>query len=256
MRILALLPELPRRALENALGPKRHLSVEKDARLAIRALRQHQCDAVVLDPAVLSADDFEQMLEVLARCTVPVLLYTSLTADAARRVVRLAELGAHELIIRGVDDAPQLVAGKLTTLLSPSAPALLLNRAASRLRAFPEPLQTASVALFGNGPMPRWVNDLTRTTGLGRRTIDRWMERTGINGAASLLDTARMARVWELVVINGESPRAVAHRLGYRRLRLLVTHTRRLVDSSPSELGSRLTLNAFADHLATALFGS
>ena len=256
MRILALLPELPRRALENALGPKRHLAVEKDARVAMRALRHNQCDAVVLDPAVLSADDFEQMLEVLGRCTVPVMLYTSLTADVARRVVRLAELGAHELIIRGVDDAPQLVAGKLTTLLPPSASALLLSRAASRLRAFPEPLQTASVALFGNGPMPRWVNDLTMSTGLGRRTIDRWMERTGINGAASLLDTTRMARVWELLVINGESPRSVAHRLGYRRLRLLVTHTRRLVNCSPTELSSQLTLNSFTDHLATALFGS
>jgi AraC-like DNA-binding protein len=253
MRILALLPDLPRRALETALGPDRHLAAEQDARLAMRALRLHHCDLFVLDPGVLSHDEFTELLRAFPASNVPVLLYTSLTAETARRVVLLAEMGAHELVIRDVDDAPQLVVHKLQQVALHSAPALLFNRAASRIRIFPEPLKTAAVALFGNSAMPRWVNDLTRTTGLGRRTIDRWMARSGLNGASSLLDSARMAKAWELLVSEGVKPQEVARQLGYRRLRLLVSHSHRLVGASPWDFGRLFTVEKFANRLARGL---
>jgi transcriptional regulator GlxA family with amidase domain len=92
-----------------------------------------------------------------------------------------------------------------------------------------------------------------RESGLARRTVDRWMHRGGISGAARLLDTARLARIWEPLVERGRSPQEVAELCGYARPRLLTAHTRRIAGVPPSELHQKFTRETFAARLADAL---
>ena len=259
MRILALLPGASCRALERAVPGDQFVGREPATAAVLAAIAQVRdglCDVLVVDPGALSDDAFQALVPLLTPARVPVLLYTSLTPAAARRVVRAAELGVHELVLRDAEDAPQVLAQKLASLYQPSVPAQLLNRAAPRFRRFPEALQTASVTLFGSGPLPRWVNELAKASGCARRSVDRWMERVGIDGASMLLDTARLARVWEPLVERNLSTSAVSALCGYVRQRLFVSHARRILGVSPAEMGQALSRREFSERLAKALIPS
>jgi AraC-like DNA-binding protein len=230
MRILALLPNTSFRVLEHALVGGYSVARE-----------------------TLDDNEFEELLPPLAHRHVPVLLFTSLTPAAARRIVSAAELGAHELVLRGEEHTGQLLAHKLASLYQPSAPAHLLSRAAPRLRRFPDSLQTAAVALFASGPLPRWVDELAQSSGFARRSVDRWMLRVGIQGASMLLDTARLARAWEPLVEEKRSTAVVSERCGYARPRLFVSHARRIIGIAPSEMAISLSRRDFSERLARAL---
>ena len=236
-----------------AVQPGHLLAWESDTSAAILAVRDRRVDVLVFDPGTLGGDEFESLMPILEQGIVPVVLYTSLTPANARCIVRAAECGAPELVLREFDDAVPLLAHRLRSLVEPSPRAQLLSKVAKRFHKFPDPLRTVSVGLFGNGPLPRWVDDLADVSGLARRTVDRWMQRAGIAGAATLLDAARLTRVWELVVDAGLSTAATAHHCGYARTRLLVAHARRLVGVAPADFGPTLTREKFVLRLTKRL---
>ena len=181
------------------------------------------------------------------------LIYTALGPVVARRIVETVDHTAREMVLRGTDDMPELLREKLAALVAPSAPALLFSKVASHFRPFPERLQTVSVGLFARPALPRWVSGLVKETGLARRTVDRWMDRGGLFGAARLLDAVRFARVWEPLVERGMSIDQVVAQCGYPRLRLFTAHSRRLTDVAPLELRDAYTRETFSLRLAQAL---
>ncbi len=253
MKILALVSDDSRQVLERCLRDLQKLTDAGGVKAAASALREGRCDAIVLDPAMLDSDEFETVLNAVHQSGVPLMLYTALSAVTARRVVQAVDGTAHELVLRGADDAPELLQRKLAALVAPSAQAILLSHAASHFRGFPDRLQTVSVSLFGRSALPRWVNGLVKESGLARRTVDRWMHNCGIAGAARLLDTVRLARVWEPLVERGMTEDEVARRFGYSRVRLLTAHTRRITGVLPRELTSQYTRETFGARLAAAL---
>lgn len=252
MRILAFLPDDARRSCESALRQGHTVTATADATAAATAIRNRGFDAVVLDPDLLTPADFDHFVGAVTDSATPMILYTGLNSAVAHRVVQLAERSTVELVFRGLEDVP-LITHKLANLVRPSIPALLLTRAASRLRPMPETLQFAAIGLFGNGPLPRWVNGLADATGMGRRTVDRWMYRVGINGAATLLDIARLARVWAPLVEENRPLVEIAESFGYGRLRLFASHTKRLVNAMPDQLGTVVSRTQFVDRLAMQL---
>jgi AraC-like DNA-binding protein len=253
MKILALLPDNARRVLERSLTEGQHVSRAVGAESVATALLEGRCDALILDPEMLDTDEFELVMGALNESGVPMMLYTALGPLAARRILDAVDLAARELVLRGSEDAPELLRRRLAELVAPSAPAVLLSKTASHFRAFPEPLQTVSVSLFGRATLPRWVNGLVRESGLARRTVDRWMHKGGLTGAARLLDAARLARVWEPLVEHGVGVEEVAVRCGYTRLRLLTAHTRRMMGVAPHELRDHYTRVTFSTRLAESL---
>jgi len=117
----------------------------------------------------------------------------------------------------------------------------------------PAPLQAATVGLYGSGPPPRWVSGLVEACGIPRRSVDRWIERAGIHGSAMLLDTARLAHVWEPLVERRTAATEVAEHFGYSCVRRLVTHARRIVGVAPVDFAAELTRETFAQRLARRL---
>lgn len=253
MKILALLPRSARRVLEKALTDDLRLTKAADPESVAAMLREHACDALVFDPGLVDAEDFQTVMRAVNESGVPMLIYTALGPSAARRIVDAVDHTAREMILRGSDDMPELLRQKLTALIAPSAPAMVLSAVASRFRMFPEELQTVSVGLFARARLPRWVSGIVQETGLPRRTVDRWMDRGGIFGASRLLDVVRFARVWEPLVENGMNVEQVVAHCGYPRLRLFTAHSRRLTDVAPLELREAYTRETFSARLAEAL---
>ena len=252
MRILAVLPPDSRRRFEHSLAPVHYLLPEQDISAATRALTDGVSDALVIDPTVIPDPAFEALIAAMTVRPTPVLVYTPLSTVGARRVVRIAELGPHELVLRDFDDSPDELRRKVPALVRPSVSAMLLSSVAPQLRGLPERLQIATVRLFSAGQRVRWVDELAESAQLGRRTIDRWMSRAGLNGSAMLLDTTRLAQVWEPIVEQKRRPSDVASAYGYSRLRLLVSHTRRIAGVLPAELGT-MSREQFAVRLSGAL---
>ena len=256
MKILAVLPDDARRDLGRALTGDQRLIKGGGADAVVSTLQERRCDALALDPIFFSEGDFDRVLRAANESGVPIMLYATLEPRAARRIVQAVEVVARELVLRGTDDSPAELQRKLATLLAPSAPAILLSHAASSFRVFPDRLQTVSVGLFGHTRLPRWVDGLVHESGLARRTVDRWMHRGGITGAARLLDTARLARVWEPLVEQERSTREVAVHCGYAQPRLLTAHARRITGVAPAGLRRQFTRETFAARLAGALLAN
>jgi len=253
MKILALLPDDARDVLERSLTGEQRLTRAAGADAAASAIRERRCDALVFDPAIVDDRGFESVLTALNESGLPMLMYVTLGSDAAKRIVRAVDGAARELVLRRADDVPEVLQKRLAALVAPSAPALLLSKAATHFRNFPDKLQIASVSLFGRSTLPRWVPGLVKETGLARRTVDRWMHAGGIHGAARLLDAARLARVWEPLAEREMNPDQVALKFGYERLRLLAAHTKRIAGVAPHELGTHYNRKTFSARLADAL---
>ena len=253
MNILALLQDDARQALERSLTGKQRVTRAGGAASIAAAVREGRCDALVFDPGALEDDGFEMVMAALNERGVPALLYATLGPVTARRILEAVGFTARELVFRGSDDAPELLRRKLAALVEPSAPAIVLSKAGSHFRAFPGRLQAVAVSLFGRSALPRWVDGLVQESGLARRTVDRWMHKGGIAGAARLLDVTRLARVWDPLVDQGLKVEQVAATCGYARLRLLTAHSRRLVGASPMEIGHRYTKESFSERLVEVL---
>ena len=253
MNVLALLSDDSRARLERALGPGNPVAVVWDVRTIVAAVHSRKFHALVLDPALLGEQELDALCPMMESGTMPVVLYTALNPASARRVIRVAERGAHELILCGAEDEPALLSRKLQRLLEHSAPSLLLSRVAPHIAAFPPPLQAMAVGLYAKTAMPRWVGDIAEGTGFGRRTVDRWMARAGLAGAAMLLDTARLSHVWEPLVERQMTWQKAGTACGYTERRMLEAHALRLVGVQPAEFAAKLTRKRFVDRLARAV---
>ena len=75
------------------------------------------------------------------------------------------------------------------------------------------------------------------------------MNQAGLAGTATVLDVARLARVWSPIVDHKVPAADVALGGGYRRLRMLALHTRRLVGASPTLLSGEITEDEFVERL-------
>jgi hypothetical protein len=248
MRVLAFLPDDSFTALKRSLGPRDAVGRLTDVASLSRS-SSLRADAIVIDPTCFDDDQWTRVRQFLVTPDMPVLLYARLDKDTVRRVVAASAVGVHELLLREVDDDPVAIRRRLETLRKPPAPVRVLSRLAPRIAEMPPPLQGASLQLFCAAPIPRWADDLAHSARMSRRSMDRWMDNAGLAGTAALLDVARLARVWEPIVAEKVAPADVAIAGGYRRLRMLALHSRRLVGVSPALLAKEVSEDEFVDRL-------
>ena len=250
MRVLALVPEDSLNVLRAALA-RDHLVVwVADAASILKSSSDSSVDAIVVDPSIVADTDWVRLRPVLTSPHLPVMLYGRLTPESARRIVTASVAGPHEAILRSLDDDAAAIRACMLRLRTPAPPARVLARIAERVTALPAVLQHVTVPLFCSGRVPRWADDVARAAGVPRRSVDRWMSRAGLAGTATLLDVARLSRVWVPIVDDNADPAEVAVRGGFRRARMLAVHTRRIVGVSPSHFGSQLQVDEFVDRLA------
>lgn len=249
MRIVALLPHGSTQALQRCVGSADTLTRVAGTVALVRLISAHAADAVVIDPAELSDADWSRARLVLQAARVPVLVYIPLDRGAIKRVLAATAIGSHEVLFRDIDDDPAAIRRRLESLGTPAPPSRVLSTLAGRIERLPNVLQDATVPLFCSVPVPRWADDIAQQADVPRRSVDRWMYRAGLSGTAAVLDVARLARTWVPLVDGGRSQSEVAVRNGYRRMRMLAVHARRVVGVSPSHFGTRLSADEFVRRL-------
>lgn len=224
--------------------------VHPDATSLLASLERGRVDAVVVDPTIVSDAAWIRLGAALADPGLPVLVYSPLTALTAGRIVAASGTGVHEVLLRGVDDDHGAIRRRLYGLRRPPPPRRVLASLSGRIAMLPPPLQRGSVALFCEGPIPRWAGALASAESVPRRTVDRWLGRVGLAATATLLDVARLSRIWVPLVEDGSPPAKVAHRCGYSGPRAMAVHAQRLLGISPVQLAGGVSADEFVDRLS------
>lgn len=250
MRIIALVSDPTAHDLRRALRPADAVQRVSGSLALARATSQHAGDVVVIDPSELTEAEWGRVLAIVGGTALPVLCLTTLAPVAVTRVLAAAALRSVEVVLRELEGDPVLLRRSLASLQPPSPPARVLARLAPRVEHLPQALQATVLEVFCAGEVPRWADEVARRSAVPRRTVDRWMARSGLKGTAAILDVARLARAWAPLVESHVPHPDVAARLGYRRARMLAVHARRIVGVSPAFLGSRLSADAFIARLA------
>jgi AraC-like DNA-binding protein len=249
MRVLAFLPDDSLVALKRALSSADVIGALPDALAIERAIAARRADAIVIDPNSFTSAEWARVSAMPALAHAPVLFYARLDPASVQRVVEASGAGVHEVLLREIDDDAIAIRRRLETLRRPPAPVQVLSRIASRIIALPPALQGTILSLFCAAPVPRWADELARLSSMSRRSVDRWLEHAELAGTASVLDVARLARVWTPIVEQDIPAADVAARSGYRRLRMLALHARKIVGVSPTLFKQQISESAFVDRL-------
>lgn len=249
VRVLALLPDDSVAMLQAALARGHMVERLPDAARLAASVSGLKVDAVVVDPSILDDGDWARLRSLLASPRIPVLLYAGLTQKSVARIVEASAIGVHEVMLRSHDDDPESIRARLKRLRTPAPPVRVLARIAERLACLPPVMQRVTVPLFCSGRVPRWADEVALAAGIPRRSVDRWMSRAELAGTATLLDVARLARVWVPIALEGADPADVALRGGFLRARMLAVHARRIVGVSPANFRTQLKVDDFVDRL-------
>lgn len=212
----------------------------ENAETAVGYLATSQPEVIIFDPDDWPDDVFQELLCTLAIAGGELIYFTRLRPANADRAVAMASLRPVHVVLRGAENESLLLRNAILNSANRAIPASLLAAVAPRLAQLPAGLLARSVGVFGSGDIPRWVDGMRRGSGVGRRSVDRWMERAGLPSAAVVLDVARLARAWHLIVDDQIPVGEVTTRMGYRRVRTFNDHLRRYLNVTPSALGTQL----------------
>jgi len=204
---------------------------------ASRALHSAAVSLLVVDPNELRSDAFAFLIDAACAAGTPVVLHTKLTEFSAQCVLEVSRRIPVEVVFSDVEDDVSLIRRLATEAGRTTTPALF---------------ETMVVSLFGWRPIPDSVSALAVQLGIPARSIERWFQRTGLNGIARLLGCARLSRAWETARRLHRDLAHVAQLAGFSSAPRLTACCRSLTDLTFSHARSNLTDREFADRLIKA----
>ncbi|HEV2751511.1 MAG TPA: helix-turn-helix domain-containing protein [Gemmatimonadales bacterium] len=241
MLVLAAVPEVQHQKLRRAIAarfPVVHARTWTDALTAIRA---RPVELAVVDPLLsgtASAHEIERLRRLFP--SLPLLLYTSLTAATAGVLLALGHAGIREVIIFRHDDH----ASRLSELLSQeegrSASRQLLDEVAAVLAPLPSELRWVLEEVLRSPAELQTVQQVAARARVDRRTFERWFARLGLPSPRHFLAVARVLYAHRLLQDPGFTIDDVAQRLGYAQTKTLQLHARSYLGLTAGEM--RLTL--------------
>ena len=188
-------------------------------------LQARRCDVAIVDPCVGGDHLAPMRLAALSGSAsapvVPVVGYLSVSAASMRAVQALARLGASEIVIRGVDDSTDMLASIVRRALAAWSANGVVAAMATPCDSLPAAIASAIRQAFDRPDQVRSVSDLAGAARTTRRSLDRWLARTGLSSARTLLSCARVNAAFHLLSDGKLSAAQVASMVGYASVRSL-----------------------------------
>jgi AraC-like DNA-binding protein len=216
----------------------------------VSELHHRRCDAAIVDPCADGDHRAQVRLSSLTQAmalapSIPVIGYVSVTASAIRVVQALVRSGALEIVIRGVDDSRDALAGAIHRAVATCGWGGVVNAVEAPLRALPFPVATAIQTAFTHPERVRAVSDLATAAGMTRRSLDRWLARVGFSSARTVLSCARVNAAFHLLAGGSTRVAEAALLVGYPSSRSL-TRELRAITGCPASEATRVSRDAFA----------
>jgi len=261
VNVLAFLAPSAYAQLLRALPPPHRVTNALDWNAVSAAIRERAYDVAVLDPCAGGDQSCTERLRTLVDASAPtigtpVIAYLSVTANAihsACAFARLAPPHASNVVVRGLDDAPEAFATTVQHVVSSWTASQLVNVAGAPFGALPPSAVRAVETLFRRPERMRSVSALAAEAGTTRRSLDRWLARAGLASARTLLACARANAAFHLIAGGHVRTARAADLLGYSSSRALARELHALTGCVPSAIRTGLTHSAFAAALARQL---
>lgn len=179
--------------------------------------------------------------------------YVSVTATSIRAVQTLSRLGALEIVIRGVDDAPTALATAIRRAVAAHSANQLAASLGPSLAMLPPGVTEALELMLRSPDRLRSVADLVIAAKTTRRSLDRWLARAGLAPARTLLACARANAAFHLLGAGRMGRSQAAALVGYSSARSLTRELHAITGCSRSATGAKLTTDAFTAALSRRL---
>lgn len=202
----------------------------------ISELRNSSELCVVLDPALLTLTDAQEIVGLIVRFPLSVVVYTSVTKEAMELAVLFARRTSAEFIFAGSTDERAGLARAL--LLTPDVKLAegLVNALQDHIAVLPVQLRDEVTGMLKTGGGPPTPDALARQSALPRRTMDRWLARAGFTSGRLLVASARVMGAYSAITSSKIPFRRIAAMIGYPTQRALDTKLRALFDRSSASL--------------------
>jgi len=219
-------------------------------------VRQTAADVAVVDPAADGTIRTGEIVELTRRYpSLPVVVYTALSAPSLRAIVELAKQGVHQVVLYRFDDDPRRFGELLQQQPGVALSDDLLSHLAGPLARLPSGLARAIERMFQRPGRFLVAEDLAAAAGMPRRTLYRTLAVTGFASPSTLVRGARLLRAYAYLRDAGHSAEDVAAKLGYSSRQLFARHVREFFGVRPTELRRNVQEAECVRRLAGALYG-
>lgn len=251
MNVLTFLPASALAQLLRALPAPHQVRNVNEWRSVVALTRRRDFDAAVVDPTYGVDHGFADRIRALTEppATTPLIAYLSVTAPSIRAAQLLAQLvpvGVSNVVVRGVDDSPDVFSDAIHRVVAACAASSIVRAAGDPFGALPAPVARALEALFHRPERVRSVAALASEAKTTRRSLDRWLARTGLAPARTLLACARTTAAFHLLAEGRVRTSRAAAMLGYTSPRALARELHALTGHAPSAIPDPLTPTEFS----------
>jgi AraC-like DNA-binding protein len=193
-------------------------------------------DVVMVDPLACDSPlDLDDALRDVVD-TSALIVYTSVTPTAMRRLLHLPTLAGAKLVLAGLDDSLEALRAIVDAVRVTAHRRRALEELSGRAGPLPPEVERALGTLMTNDERELAVIELARAAHMSARTLERRLGEAGAPPPTWLIRTARALLARELLCSSNLTVQSVARRLGYAKLDSLRALLRWSFDSSPSEL--------------------
>ena len=199
-------------------------------------LASEDADLLVLDPAARDGVIVDSLESIIARHpSLPVIVYTSLSPQAMRLVVRLARVGVQHVVLNRFDDEPRRFLELIERVPAHPLAELLLEAIAEPMRRLPVVLARAIEQLVRSPSRAANVPELASMAGMTSRTLYRHMAAAPLP-PRDLIVCARLLRAYTFLREPESRLKEVSVKLGYTDPERLSDQLREWTGYSPREL--------------------
>ena len=218
------------------LGNAHSVSAAADAAELYALLGSEDPDLLVLDPAArdgMIADSLEGL--VTRHAGLPVIVYTTLSPQAMRLVVRLARVGVQHVVLNRFDDEPRRFLELIERVPAHPMAELLLEALGEPLRQLPVVLARAIEQLVRSPSRATSVPELAALAGMTSRTLYRYMAAARLP-PRELIVCARLLRAYTFLRGPDSRLKEVSVKLGYSDPERLSDQLRDWTGFAPKDL--------------------
>jgi len=256
VRIITLVPPEAAAHLARAVSPGTTVSPARDVAELARVTQEGGADALVIDPRLVPPRSMERLVQALRRAGTPLLAHTALTSLGMRALLALSPAGVRGVLIRNVDDDPSSVRRAVDGLRQEALGGRVLVGLAPALEVMPETLRAAIATRFVSPDAGDTPHQLAAHAGINRRSLDRWVARSGIISARLLVAAPKLVLAYDQLGHADASVADVAALAGYSSPRSLERQCHILLGVRPAALRQALPPDSFAGALARGLLGA
>ena len=211
-------------------------------------------DVVVADPTLDGRVQTEELAEIRELFpSLPIVLYTTLSAAAMQGVIQMAKYGIEHVVLARFDDEPRRFLELLESVPGHVLGDRMLRALRDPMAGLPVPISRAIEQLFRAPGRFHGAQDLAEASGTTVRGLYRHMAAVGMPSIRALVVSARLVRAYGYLRDPGRSVKEIAARVGYNRPWLLTKHMKEYTGFVPSEVRTALSPDEFVPLLTTRI---